>query len=533
MAIVTISRIQHRRGLYDNLPQLSAAELGWAVDQRRLFIGNGPVSEHAPEVGNTEILTQYSDVLAIAATYQYKNEDAGYSVVTGPTAGSPTVRTLQQKFDDFVSVKDFGAKGDGATDDTAAINRALYELYCKTPFQGARKALHFPAGKYMVSSWIKVPTYATVVGEGPHNTVIQHIGNPNTYPAIIQIADSRQQIGASIGQNGALLPSDITISDIGLISALDGIYVQYCKRITLNRVRIKGPETSPTSSTSSVTLDVAAPSIGLLITGSSTNPSEDVNLLDCYVSGFTYGLWQDNTSQYFQNVMISSATFYDIYKAIYLGVSAGSAKNVTITNSVFDRIYSSAVQINNVDNFVSSFNHYREVGNSYNGAGSPAATVIDFGTLTNHSASLGDLFDRTDLDNLSFARYSGNNNTSLFTYGDSLGLGYMFIDNGEQQTLANNTTANTNLAMNISHFPHAQIIYSILRGTNRRSGVINIAFNTSTGYSISDDSTETGDVGVTFGVSSDGTTGTLTYTTTNTGASATFRYSVKRLTDVV
>ena len=57
MAVVQISRIQHRRGLFADVPQLAAGELGWALDEQRLFIGNGPVSEGAPAVGNTEILT--------------------------------------------------------------------------------------------------------------------------------------------------------------------------------------------------------------------------------------------------------------------------------------------------------------------------------------------------------------------------------------------------------------------------------------------------------------------------------------------
>ena len=37
-----------------------------------------------------------------------------------PTANDPVTRTMQQKFDDVASVKDFGATGDGSTDDTAA-----------------------------------------------------------------------------------------------------------------------------------------------------------------------------------------------------------------------------------------------------------------------------------------------------------------------------------------------------------------------------------------------------------------------------
>ena len=58
MAIVQISQIKHRRGVAENLPQLASAELGWAVDSQELYIGNGTLSEGAPEVGNTRILTE-------------------------------------------------------------------------------------------------------------------------------------------------------------------------------------------------------------------------------------------------------------------------------------------------------------------------------------------------------------------------------------------------------------------------------------------------------------------------------------------
>ena len=60
MAIVQISQITNRKGLQSNLPQLAGGELGWSVDERRLFIGNGTLAEGAPTIGNTEILTEYS-----------------------------------------------------------------------------------------------------------------------------------------------------------------------------------------------------------------------------------------------------------------------------------------------------------------------------------------------------------------------------------------------------------------------------------------------------------------------------------------
>lgn len=62
MAVIQISKIQVRRGLQENLPQLASGEMGWSIDERRLFIGNGTLSEGAPEIGNTEILTIYSPI---------------------------------------------------------------------------------------------------------------------------------------------------------------------------------------------------------------------------------------------------------------------------------------------------------------------------------------------------------------------------------------------------------------------------------------------------------------------------------------
>ena len=62
MAVIQISKIQVRRGLGENLPQLAGGEMGWSIDERRLFIGNGPLVEGAPEIGNTEILTIYSPI---------------------------------------------------------------------------------------------------------------------------------------------------------------------------------------------------------------------------------------------------------------------------------------------------------------------------------------------------------------------------------------------------------------------------------------------------------------------------------------
>ena len=150
MAIVQISRITNRKGLSEDLPEpLAGAELGWCLDTRRLFIGNGDLAEGAPAVGNTEILTEYSDIFSFLGSYIYQGQAGGYVVQTGATPGGPVSQSLQQRLDSYAIVTDFGAVGDGVTDDTEAINRALYQLYCRegTPVS-ARRSLFFPAGEY-------------------------------------------------------------------------------------------------------------------------------------------------------------------------------------------------------------------------------------------------------------------------------------------------------------------------------------------------------------------------------------------------
>ena len=98
-----------------------------------------------------------------------------------------------------------GAVGDGVTDDTEAINRALFEVYCRTASPSAKKILYFPAGKYKVSDGINVPSDATIKGEGINNTIITQTANPKYVSYVMTTADNKQQIGAQIGYNGASL----------------------------------------------------------------------------------------------------------------------------------------------------------------------------------------------------------------------------------------------------------------------------------------------------------------------------------------
>ena len=82
---------------------------------------------------------------------------SGSSLVGFIQSGTGAVATtVQTKLREFVSVKDFGAVGNGTTDDTAAIQKAITYIYsfANSSGTGTAPALYFPAGTYLMSSTI-------------------------------------------------------------------------------------------------------------------------------------------------------------------------------------------------------------------------------------------------------------------------------------------------------------------------------------------------------------------------------------------
>ena len=217
MAIVQISQIQLRRGLQQDLPQLASAEMGWSLDTRRLFIGNGTTAEGAPAIGHTEILTEHSNFLGFVSSYTFAGTDAGYTSQTGATILAPVTRSLQSVLDDTVSVRDFGTVANGTTDDTAALNRAIQQIYVSSlngTHKNAQRTIKVPAGTYKISSPLLIPPNCTLVGDGRSNTVITA-----TTGTVFSICDSLFQLSTNIGTNGAILPSSITIRDLTVQTA--------------------------------------------------------------------------------------------------------------------------------------------------------------------------------------------------------------------------------------------------------------------------------------------------------------------------
>jgi len=332
MAIVQISRIQIRRGLQQDLPQLASAEMGWSIDSQRLYIGNGTFTEGAPTQGVTEILTQHSNLLGLIGLYTYQGAAAGYTVLTGPDSAHPITQTLQYKLDEIVNVRDFGALGNGIADDTAAIQRALQQIYSTTYNDSTptvRRTINIPAGTYLITAPILVPPYATLRGDGRQNTVLV---TSNVSAPIFQTTDSQ------FNGTGSTLARDVLIEHMAFQQSGNASLIT-SSLLTLDSVRnarivncsFRG------NTTAGVTVN------NLVFITDSVQSTRSITLEGC---SFTYAAAG-------VNVVVQGA-----------GVSA-----VRIDNSYFDSLSNVAYFASNSVNGITTLNNYYGSVNSIRSIG--------------------------------------------------------------------------------------------------------------------------------------------------------------------
>jgi len=586
VAIVQISRITQRKGLTTDLPQpLAGAELGWAVDDRRLFIGNGTIEDGAPVVGNTEVLTEFSDILGFATSYTYDGAAAGYTVQTGVTAGSPESQSLQSRLDSYAIITDFGATGDGTTDDTAAINRALNQLYCREINPQIRRSLFFPAGTYIVTDTINIPPYAKLYGEGSDSSIINFnvqahtsliaydegvlvsstgsfyrslaavpigivIGNA-TYWVLESLpdyvgrtADSLQQTGVNIATNSAISPRNIEISAMSFTTnqVNNGFLWEDAEQCSMDSVTIEGPLTT------AELVDSVEDTRAIDWSSTASLVTSGVILNNCKYKGFTYA---SQTDQQIEGITFSNSQFDTLYQGIVLGdtvVINGGASGVRVVQNIFDNIYIQGIVFTNVSRNVSGYNSFYDVGNHFNGATLPASSIIDIDAENN--VSVGDMFERNNSQSATHNRINLNNTNSMAmsmnvhdivmyqsgvqneSQGNALDLGTYQRTAGIQDTLLDNTTGGNIAFVTGAAISSIQMDYSIARADSRRRGTIIAVKGTSTtttGFVFTDDFSENASTGITLNVIGTGGNILVQYNSTSTGSNATIKYSITNL----
>lgn len=395
MAVIQISRIQIRRGQKNQgsgIPQLAGGELGWAMDSQELFIGNGSVSEGAPLVGNTKVLTEHDNLFELADQYTYLSG----TLQTGSTINNPIKRSLQQRLDDIVSIRAFGGNGDD-TDQTAQIQRAVDQLFINDSTKGSEQArviLVIEPGLYRLSSSIKVPPYATIKGAGKGKTkIIQTTNNP-----IFETVNENSTPGNYADDSSSTTlnqAQDIHISGMTLDSTGTGtmLRLQSCKNSTFDDLEFVNYWQSgdPIVVTNNA---IQMNSLSSLVT-CSNNIFSNIT-----ISGIDVGIFSDFDvhNNNFRDMQISNVGNGVLFGATTVigtpGQDTGPYNN-TISYSNFKDIDNEAIWIKEGFSNYSNNNFFDGVGNVGGNEGNAQYSVIKFEKANNNSTN--DTFTRTKL----------------------------------------------------------------------------------------------------------------------------------------
>jgi hypothetical protein len=142
-----------------------------------------PITKADQNVIETSICTT-DTAQTITGSKNFSNPNGIFSgnisSATALATGSTTARSLANRFDDVLNVKDFGAKGDGVTDDYAAIQSALDSI-----INGTKTAVYFPQGHYKISNTLRVKTSYTGLFCDTFSSALIELTNYSVEAAII------------------------------------------------------------------------------------------------------------------------------------------------------------------------------------------------------------------------------------------------------------------------------------------------------------------------------------------------------------
>ena len=155
-------------------------------------------------------------------------------------SGSTTARFLAARFGEVVNVRDYGAVGDGVTNDVAAVNAAITAL-------ASRGALYFPPGRYRMNSQpvhFTGKTHITVYGVGAE-LFSAHNGNTFVFESSCSFVNV---LNLRFTGNNAVRASGCHIRLHAADSSISGCYFQGCSDFAV----FIGHESTPTAAVARV-----------------------------------------------------------------------------------------------------------------------------------------------------------------------------------------------------------------------------------------------------------------------------------------
>lgn len=385
--------MQVRRGqtAQTGFPQLASGEFGWSIDTQELFIGNGAVTEGAPAVGNTEIITERNVAnffLAATEGYRYKN------------LATTVYRTIQDKLDDFVTLEDFTpVEIATVTDYTSIIQNAVYYA------SSIGKPLIVAEGNYTTTGTIFIPPLTEIRGAGSAKTFITNL---TTSSATLQTTDKTKTkfgvTGVDSIQGDTNQPKNIRINGVSFINTLTTnaepiLRLDCTVDSTIEHCEFIGDNVVETTATTTLAAGIELRDIASY----PANVTKNITIKNCKFNQLSKAVSSDYD---ISNIVITENRFDSLDECIVLGKTLTGIvpqiygpQHVQIDKNSFLNINKQAIlggststvystDINSTDNY------FYNVGNF--GLGDSTATmvteVIKFNSFGNYSS--GDTFDR-------------------------------------------------------------------------------------------------------------------------------------------
>ena len=176
------------------------------------------------EVYKVNVFTHGLDLPFPGAVAKFKTTFEASALTALPSGGSSAVRTLPV-FETWVNVHSLGVKGDGHTDDTAALQRAIAE----------HPVLYLPTGRYMLSDTLTLRPDTALIGFDPSTT---QFDLPDGTPAFQGVGTPKPLILAPSG--GDAIMSGLGIFTGGLNSRAVGLLWHSGRNALVDDVRFLG-----------------------------------------------------------------------------------------------------------------------------------------------------------------------------------------------------------------------------------------------------------------------------------------------------
>jgi hypothetical protein len=373
------------------------------------------------------------------AGYAYIGNGASAATFQGflQSGSGATTRTWQSKAADTFSVKDFGAVGNGITNDTTAIQNAI---------NAASGTLYFPAGLYLVNT-LTLKEGLILHGAGPQATLLLCAADNTSifyYTAAAPtktgfgvagmrlILNSKLNCNAIVidGTSSAIRCSQIRINDLNIEGAFNnGVFLRYCANTYISNLFVSGVITGffidNCADTDIVSCKVQNGSgNGFYINGGAGAFDEGVRLTSCSTNGQNVGLvingqdWGDAASCSFTTcpggaLIMTSATnwkfsasefatagFTPTQPAIQINAACSgvSFSSCQISNSTFGAVVQGEkhsfmgcyfIANNNVDLYLSGSSKVSVNGNIFDSVGVGSSVLEVFGA--NYTACVGNV----------------------------------------------------------------------------------------------------------------------------------------------